>query len=91
MARRPAEHGLALNGRTHELDYAPWLVGDDELTQQLATGRGSDFGIGKSNDIFDDYSRAYEQNTVLPRERAYDALAWKFIDDLNFFQYFSWF
>jgi hypothetical protein len=80
---------LALNGRTHELDYAPWLVGDDELTQQLATGRGSDFGIGKSNDIFDDYSRAYEQNTVLPRERAYDALAWKFIDDLNFFQYFS--
>ena len=80
---------LALNGRNHELDYAPWLVGDDELTQQLATGRGSDFGIGKSSDIFDEYSRAYEQNTVLPRERSYDTLAWKFIDDLNFFQYFS--
>jgi len=80
---------LALNGRSHKLDYAPWLVGDDELTQQLATGRGSDFGIGKSSDIFEDYLRAYEQNTVLYRERSYDTLAWKFIDDLNFFQYFS--
>lgn len=80
---------LALNGRNHELDYAPWLVGDDELTKLLATGRGSDFGIGKSSEIFDDYYRAYEQNTVLYRERSYDILAWKFIERLNFFQYFS--
>lgn len=80
---------LAINGRHHELDYAPWLIGDDELTRQLATGRGSDFGIGKSSEVFDEYSRAYEQNTVLYRERSYDVLAWKFIDNLNFFQYFS--
>ncbi len=80
---------LAINGRNHDLDYAQWLVGDDELTLKLAMGRGADFGIGKGVQIFDDYLRAYEQNTVLYRERAYDILAWKFIDNQNFFQYFS--
>ena len=80
---------LAINGRKHELAYAQWLIGDDELTQKLALGRGSDFGIGKSSEIYEAYSRAYEQNTVLYRERSYDILAWKFIDSLNFFQYFS--
>lgn len=80
---------LALVGRAHEKDFAPWLVGDDELTQLLATGRGADFGIGKSSSIFDEYLRAYEQNSVLQRERAYDILSWKWIDDHNFFQYFS--
>lgn len=80
---------LAINGRNHELDYARWLIGDDELSQNLATGRGMDFGIGKSNDLFDSYLRAYEQNPLLYRERTYDILSWKWIDQHNFFQYFS--
>jgi len=80
---------LAINGRAHELDYARWLIGDDELTALLAAGRGVDFGIGKSEAIFDEHLKAYEQNTVLYRERAYDILSWKWIDSHNFFQYFS--
>lgn len=80
---------LAINGRAHELDYARWLIGDDELTLLLAAGRGVDFGIGKSSAVFDEYLRAYEQNTVLYRERSYDILSWKWIDSHNFFEYFS--
>ena len=80
---------LAINGRAHELDYARWLIGDDELTDKLAHGRGVDFGIGKSSSVFDAHLRAYEQNSVLYRERAYDILSWKWIDSHNFFQYFS--
>lgn len=80
---------LAINGRAHELDYARWLIGEDELNDKLAHGRGVDFGIGKSSPVFDAHLRAYEQNSVLYRERAYDILSWKWIDSHNFFQYFS--
>jgi hypothetical protein len=80
---------LAINGRKHELDYSPWLIGDDEITQKLATSKATDFGIGKDLELWEALNRAYEQNNVLYRERAYDVIRWKWIDSRNFFQYFN--
>ncbi len=80
---------LAINGRKHELDHTTWLIGEDDITQKLATSKAADFGIGKDLELWEALNRAYEQNNVLYRERAYDVIRWKWIDSRNFFQYFN--
>lgn len=80
---------VAVNGRAHELDYAKWLIGDDEITANLAKSRAADFNLGKDVELLNEVVRAYEQNNVLYREKSYDVLRWKWIDKHNFFEYFS--
>ncbi|MDD4148239.1 MAG: DUF2764 family protein, partial [Candidatus Cloacimonetes bacterium] len=36
----------AINGRNHELDYAKYLIGDDDTVKQLAHSHAADFGLG---------------------------------------------
>ncbi|HOT40845.1 MAG TPA: DUF2764 family protein, partial [Candidatus Syntrophosphaera thermopropionivorans] len=48
-----------------------------------------DFGLGNDNELFESISRIWEQNNILYREKQYDILRWKWIDDFNFFNYFN--
>lgn len=80
---------VAINGRNHDLDYAKWLIGDDEVTANLAKSRAADFNLGKEVELLNELIRAYEQNNVLYREKSYDVIRWKWIDRHNFFEYFS--
>ncbi|HPX67329.1 MAG TPA: DUF2764 family protein [Candidatus Syntrophosphaera sp.] len=79
----------AINGRQHEVDYARWLVGEGELVEKLARSNAADFGLGKGHELFESVSRIWEQNNILHRERGYDILRWKWIDNHNFFNYFN--
>ncbi len=79
----------ALNGRQHQVDYARWLVGEGELVDKLKRANAADFGLGKGHELFDSVSRVWEQNNILYRERGYDILRWKWIDNHNFFNYFN--
>lgn len=79
----------ALNGRQHKLDFARWLVGSGELVDSLSRSNAADFGLGKGHELFDSVSRTWEQNNILYRERGYDILRWKWIDNHNFFNYFN--
>ena len=79
----------ALNGRQHQVDYARWLVGEGELVDKLAKSHAADFGLGKGHELFENLSRIWEQNNILYRERGYDILRWKWIDNHNFFNYFN--
>lgn len=79
----------AINGRNHKVPYVEYLIGDDEVTSQLALSHAADFGLGKEFPIFDNIMRIWEQNDILYRERGYDVYKGKWIDEQNFFQYFS--
>lgn len=80
---------VALNGRNHKLDYAKYLIGEDDTVKNLAHSHAADFGLGKEHPLFDNVLRIYDQNNILYRERGYDILRNKWIDEENFFDYFN--
>ncbi|MCB5235019.1 MAG: DUF2764 domain-containing protein [Candidatus Cloacimonetes bacterium] len=79
----------AVNGRNHKIPYAQYLIGDDDVTFQLSSSHAADFGLGKELPIFDSIMRIWEQNDILHRERGYDVYKGKWIDEQNFFEYFT--
>ncbi|MCB5262785.1 MAG: DUF2764 domain-containing protein [Candidatus Cloacimonetes bacterium] len=79
----------AINGRHHELDFAPYLIGEDETVTNLKKSHAADFSLGKDHPFFDQIMRIWEQNNILYRERGYDLLRNKWIDQQNFFEYFN--
>jgi len=80
---------LAISGRKYNLPYAQYLVGDTETADNLAKSHAADFGLGKEHELYEALIRIYEQNNILYRERSYDILRWKWIDNQNFFNYFN--
>ncbi len=79
----------AINGRKFNLPYAKYLNGAGDLVDKLAKSHAADFGLGKEDELFESLLRIYEQNNILYRERSYDILRWKWIDNQNFFNYFN--
>ncbi len=80
---------LAINARHHELPFAQYLIGNDETVQNLAKSHAQDFNLGKDHPLFDPLIRIWEQHNILYRERGYDVLRAKWIDNQNFFEYFN--
>ena len=79
----------AINGRKFDLPYAQYLIGENDTVDKLGKSHAADFGLGKDDLLFDSLIRIYEQNNILFRERGYDILRWKWIDNQNFFNYFN--
>lgn len=80
---------VAINARHHEMEYAQYLIGDDETVQNLKKSHAADFSLGKDHFVFDNIQRIWEQNNILYRERGYDIFKAKWIDQQNFFEYFN--
>jgi hypothetical protein len=79
----------AINGRAHKVEFSRWLVGKGELVEKLSKSHAADFGLGKGHELLESLTRIWEQNNILYRERGYDILRWKWIDNFNFFNYFN--
>ncbi|HRY84092.1 MAG TPA: DUF2764 family protein [Candidatus Cloacimonadota bacterium] len=80
---------IALNGRAHQMPFQDYLIGDNELANGLAKSQAADFGLGKEHSIYEAVWRIFDQNNLLYRERGYDVYRWKWIENQNFFQYFT--
>jgi hypothetical protein len=80
---------LAINARHHDLPFTDYLIGDDETANNLRKSHAQDFNLGKDHPLFDPLLRIWEQNNILFRERGYDILRIKWIDNQNFFEYFN--
>ncbi|MDD4309294.1 MAG: DUF2764 family protein [Candidatus Cloacimonetes bacterium] len=80
---------VAINGRKFNIPFAEFLTGEDELVENLSKSHAADFGLGKEDELFESLMRIYDQNNILYRERNYDILRWKWIDNQNFFNYFN--
>jgi len=79
----------AINGRKFNLPYAQYLIGEGETLEKLSKSHTADFGLGKEDDLYNALVRIYEQNNILYRERGYDILRWRWVEDYNFFNYFN--
>jgi hypothetical protein len=79
----------AINGRKHKIDFARYLIGKGEMVEKLAKSHTADFGLAKESELFESVIRIWEQNNILYRERGYDILRWKWIENQVFFDYFN--
>ncbi|MCB5253269.1 MAG: DUF2764 family protein [Candidatus Cloacimonadaceae bacterium] len=79
----------AINGRNHKMEFASYLIGEDDTVTNLSKSHAADFGLGKDHPLFNEIMRIWEQNNILYRERGYDLLRNKWIDEQNFFEYFN--
>lgn len=79
----------AINGRKYNLPYAQYLIGNDDRVDKLGKSHAADFGLGKEDPLFESLIRIHDQNNILYRERGYDILRWKWIEEQNFFNYFN--
>ena len=79
----------ALAGRKAGIPYADHLVGTGEAVEKLRTSQAPDFGLGREAPLVETLSRIMDQPDIVERERALDALRWKWIDGRNFFEYFT--
>ncbi len=80
---------IALNGKRFDFKYDNQLIGDNEIVEKLTKSSASDFGLGKQFPLFEVILRVFEVKDILDRERGYDALRWKWIDEQTFFDYFT--
>lgn len=80
---------IALNCRKFNLPLEHQLVGHGEIVERLLRSHSGDFGLSKEFPIFEQLNRINEITNIYEREEALDALRWKWIDNQNFFQYFT--
>jgi hypothetical protein len=80
---------IALNCRKHNLPVQDQIIGSSPLAEKLKKSTASDFGLGNDFPYLDILSRLNEQTDILEKEKGYDVLRWKWLDDRTFFDYFT--
>lgn len=79
----------AFISRKYKLEVAPWIVGDTEVCELLRTSNARDFGLGEQLEYMEDLQRIAEMDELVEREKKTDLLAWKWLEDESFFNYFT--
>lgn len=78
----------ALSARRHQIPLEGQLIGDYALAKALLTNHARDFGVGGEYPYLERLIQ-WEDNTWWEREMAIDAIRWRYLDELNAFNYFS--
>ncbi len=79
----------ALNCRKHGLDIKNELIGEREININLIKSNARDFGISNEFPFLEEILRAADETDIMERERKFDLIKWKFLDDRVFFYYFT--
>ena len=79
----------AFISRKYKLEVAPRIVGDTEVCELLRTSNARDFGLGEQLEYMEDLQRIAEMDELVEREKKTDLLAWKWLEDESFFNYFT--
>jgi vacuolar-type H+-ATPase subunit C/Vma6 len=79
----------ALSCRKHQVEVRNQLVGENEIAEKLMRSNARDFGISNEFPLLDAILRAGDEEDLLERERKYDLVKWKYLDDKVFFHYFT--
>jgi hypothetical protein len=80
---------IAINCRKHGISYIDQLIGNNDLTEKLIKSTAGDFGLGGEYPMFEIISRLNDQPDIIEKEKGFDALRWKWIDNRTFFDYFT--
>lgn len=79
----------AFISRKYKLEVAPRIVGDTEVGEQLRTSNARDFGLGEQLEYMEELQRIAEMDELVEREKKTDLLAWKWMENESFFNYFT--
>ncbi|KAA6321809.1 hypothetical protein EZS27_028581 [termite gut metagenome] len=80
---------VALTARKHKLEIAPLIVGNTEVSEVLRTSGARDFGLSGDVNYFDHVLKINDTQELLEREKKTDTMKWDWIEEVNFFNYFT--
>ncbi len=79
----------AITCRKHGFNKANYIVGHNEIAENIRTSNARDFGLGDSVDYLPELQHVAEETDLLAREKKIDLLKWKWLDDNTFFKTFD--
>ncbi|MFV0290583.1 MAG: DUF2764 family protein [Mangrovibacterium sp.] len=81
---------IALNGRKYDIDVSHEFVdGDEILADALRKSRARDFGLLGEIDRLEEMLKLFDNPNLQERGFKIDQLKWDYIEELNFFNYFT--
>lgn len=80
---------IALNCRKHNIPLQDQLIGNNYFTEKLLKSNATDFGLGNEYPIFDSISRLNDNPDIIEKEKGFDAIRWKWLENRVFFDYFT--
>ena len=79
----------AITCRKYGFDKANYIVGHNEIAENIRTSNARDFGLGDSVEYLPELQRIAEETDLIVREKKIDLLKWKWLDDNTFFKTFD--
>ena len=80
---------IALTCRRNGTIPVPYIVGNNEVAENLRTSNARDFGLTDIFEQFDAVRRIDEESDLMEKEYKIDRLRWTWMDEENFFNYFT--
>ena len=80
---------IALTCRRNGTKHVPYIVGNNEVAENLRTSNARDFGLTDIFEQFEQVRRIDEETDLIEKEHNIDRLRWTWIDEENFFNYFT--
>lgn len=81
---------VALTARKYKMsNVSSMIVGESLVCEALRTSNARDFGISSEVDYWDQLLKISETEDLLEREKEVDKLRWAWLDEQNFFNYFT--
>ena len=77
------------NSRKFGLDIENQMIGNYELTEAARKTTAKDFGLANEFPHIDEIIGIYENADILEQEISIDLLKWKYLNNLNTFNYFT--
>lgn len=79
----------ALLSRKYSLPFEKQIIGSGEVSKAIKKSHARDFGLSGDLQYFDELANIARNDNVQEREKAVDALRWKYLDEATFFDYFT--
>lgn len=79
----------AFTCRKYGFDKTQYIIGENEVAQNIRMSNARDFGLGDSVDYLPELQRIAEEPDLIVREKKMDILKWKWLDDNTFFKPFD--
>ena len=77
------------NARKYGLNIENHMIGDYELTEAAKRTTAKDFGLANEFTHIDEIIGIFENNDILEQELSIDLMKWKYLNNLNTFNYFT--
>ena len=77
------------NAREFGLDIENHMIGEYELTEAAKKTTAKDFGLSNELSHIDEIIGIHENNDIFEQEMSIDLLKWKYMSEINTFNYFT--